>query len=79
MGKVSETITHTVVTEGVSDSAHKQWMTKKNNEISELNEQLDKSISASAHKQWMTKKDNEIAEKDQRIAELEAQLAEKNK
>ncbi len=81
MGKTTTITTNisstTVTEEGIPDSAHKQWMTKKNNEIANLNEQLDNSVPASAHKQWMTKKNNEIAEKDAEIEKLKAQLASK--
>lgn len=79
MGKVTETHTeiNTVTIEGIPDSSHKQWMTKKNNKISELTNQLVQSIPKAAHNQWMTKKNNEIAEKDAKIAELEAKLREK--
>lgn len=58
MGKVTETHTeiNTVTIEGIPDSSHKQWMTKKNNKISELTNQLVQSIPKAAHNQWMTKK-----------------------
>ena len=79
MGKVTETHTeiHSVTKEGISDSSHKQWMTKKNNKISSLENQLEKSMPKSAHDQWMTKKNNEIAEKDAEIAKLKEKLKEK--
>lgn len=81
MGKTTTITTNTssttVTQEGISDSAHKQWMTKKNNKIEELEDQLDNSVSAAAHQQWMTKKNNEIAEKDAEIAKLKAELASK--
>ena len=59
---------------GISDSAHKQWMTKLHNIIEECKLKLDNSISYSDHQKWMTRKDTEIEKLNDKVKKLEEQI-----
>lgn len=61
---------------GISDSAHKQWMTKLHNIIEECKLKLDNSISYSDHQKWMTRKDTEIEKLKKKIEEQEIKIRE---
>lgn len=72
-----QTVVEEIQSKGISDAAHKQWMTKLKNIISELSAELDNSISYSVHQQWMTKKDKEIQKLTDENEKLKAKLKQK--